>query len=109
MTHTLVTFLGRSPKEEGAYRATCYEFAEGDDCEPLAFFGWALQNRLQPERLVILGTRGSMWDHLFEGDFDFGNLAEEERLALAEGVEKSAGLFGGAGEIDPPAGTAPRL
>ncbi len=87
MTHALVTFLGRSSRREGAYRTTCYEFAKGDDCEPLAFFGWALQSRLQPERLVILGTRGSMWDHLFEGDFDFGDVAEEERLALAEGVE----------------------
>ncbi|RMG33226.1 MAG: TIGR02221 family CRISPR-associated protein [Gammaproteobacteria bacterium] len=89
MTHTLITFLGRTPKEAGGgYRTTCYDFGDGGDCEPLAFFGWALQRRLRPERLVILGTAGSMWDHLFEGDFDLGDTALEERDALIDKVRE---------------------
>lgn len=86
MTTILLTFLGRVPKtEKGAYRKTCYQFEDGST-EPLAFFGWALQQRLQPQRLVILGTAGSMWEHLFEGDLDLGGREEEARLALVDAV-----------------------
>ncbi|GIX30357.1 MAG: CRISPR-associated protein [Porticoccaceae bacterium] len=46
--------------------------------------------RQHPDRLVVLGTAGSMWDHLFEGDVDLGAEAEEERLALVEAVERQA-------------------
>jgi len=45
MPHTLITFLGRTPRGEQGYRTTCYDFGDGGDCEPLAFFGWALQRR----------------------------------------------------------------
>jgi len=90
MTQLLITFLGRPPKEESGYRTTCYDFGDGGDCEPLAFFGWALQRRLRPDRLVVLGTPGSMWDHLFESDLDFGAEAEGERLELAEAVEQQS-------------------
>ncbi len=88
MTHTLITFLGRSQKGTDGYRTACYDFGEKKPCEPVAFFGWTLQRRLTPDRLVILGTAGSMWDHLTEGDLDFGANAEEERLALADRVER---------------------
>jgi len=87
MTHTLVTLLGRSPKGQGSYRATCYDFGDGKPCEEYAFFGWALHRRRHPGRLVILGTAGSMWDHLFEGDIHLGGKAEEERLALIDTVD----------------------
>ncbi len=36
---------------------------------------------------MILGTPGSMWDHLFEGDLDLGDQAEADRLALVAAVE----------------------
>jgi len=78
MTQLLITFLGRPPKEESGYRTTCYDFGDGGDCEPLAFFGWALQRRLRPDRLVVLGTPGSMWDHLFASDLDFGAEAGDQ-------------------------------
>ena len=86
MTKVLLTFLGRTRKSEAGYRTICYKFGDGDACDPVAFFGWTLQRRLQPDRLVILGTAGSMWDHLTEADFDFGSIAEDERLALTEKV-----------------------
>jgi CRISPR-associated Csx2 family protein len=87
MTTTLITFLGRVPKsEQGTYRKTRYDFGDGKPQDEVAFFGWALAKRLQPQRLVILGTSGSMWDHLFEGDLALGDAQEAERLALIEAV-----------------------
>lgn len=86
----LITFLGRSPKDEHGYRTTRYDFGDGPLAEPLAFFGWALARRIKPHRLVILGTAGSMWDHLFEGDLDLGEALEEERTALMEAVENKS-------------------
>ena len=88
MAKILLTFLGRTRKGQTGYRTTCYDFGDNAPCEPVAFFGWTLQKRLAPERMVILGTAGSMWDHLTEADFDFGSLAEDERLVLAEKVER---------------------
>lgn len=86
MTTALVTFLGRVPKQEGTYRSTEYEFADGSK-ECSAFFGFTLQRQIRPDHLVILGTSGSMWDHLFERDVTLGNAMESERLALIEAVE----------------------
>ncbi len=88
---TLVTFLGRTPKDgQGGYKRVVYEFPDGKHTGPLAFFGWALQRRLRAGRLVILGTSGSMWDHLFEGDIALGDAGEAGRLALIDAVEKKA-------------------
>lgn len=85
MTNTLITFLGRSPKEQGAYRTTRYQF-RGEIGEPTAFFGYFLQQKFQPQRLVVLGTTGSMWDHLFEGDLALGDDLQELRLQLIDDV-----------------------
>lgn len=84
MANTLITFLGRVSKDEGHYRTTQYDFGDGRLSEPVAFLGWPLTERLNPDHLVILGTTGSMWDHLFEVDHDLGNQWESERLALIE-------------------------
>lgn len=84
---TLITFLGRTKKIDNGYRKTRYNFGDGKS-EELAFFGWALTKRVQPEKLVILGTSGSMWDHLFEGDYQFGEEQEEARINLVEAVEQ---------------------
>ena len=88
MAHVLLTFLGRVPKEQGGYRATVYDFGDGRPEAPTAFFGWPLQRRLQPDKLVILGTAGSMWEHLFEGDLVFGDAEQEARDALYEAVDQ---------------------
>lgn len=82
---TLLTFLGRTPRQEGRYRTTCYDFGDGMDAEPAAFFGWPLRRRLGAERLIIMGTSGSMWDHLFD---DGVNLPEGDHLRLMQAVEE---------------------
>lgn len=86
METTLITVLGRTPKN--GYQQTQYTFSDQSQTEPLAFFGWALQQRIRPQRMVVLGTEGSMWDHLFEGDIDFEQDNPDERLALIEATEK---------------------
>lgn len=87
MTQTLLTFLGRTPRGNNGYRKTAYDFGDSCESQPVAFFGWALQQRIKPQRMVILGTPGSMWDHLFEGDIDFGSSMEDARLELGEAVD----------------------
>ncbi len=84
----LVTFLGRSPRGENGYRKTRYDFGDGTPEKETAFFGWVLHERLRPSHLVVLGTAGSMWDHLFEGDLELGHIGEQERVALMESVER---------------------
>ena len=71
MSHTLVTFLGRSREsKDTGYRKTVYQFPDGATDET-AFFGLALSRHLKPDAIVILGTHSSQWDVLVE------NLAEE--------------------------------
>lgn len=65
MDRYLISFLGRSPKRDGSYRTTVYQMPEGPS-KPQAYFGYLLQERLQPDCMVILGTSGSMWDGLLE-------------------------------------------
>lgn len=66
MTHALVTFLGRTSRDAGGYRTTRYRFPDGSESESSAFLGWTLARRLRPDRLIVLGTPGSMWDFLGE-------------------------------------------
>ncbi|MGK9451804.1 TIGR02221 family CRISPR-associated protein [Acidithiobacillus caldus] len=88
MSTTLITILGRTQKKDNGYRRTRYTFSDHSQSEELAFFGWALQRRIHPDKLVVLGTSGSMWDHLFEGDIDLEHDNSEERLALIEASDK---------------------
>lgn len=89
MTKTLISFLGRTPKDSGGYRTTTY-LLNGQPQEPVAFIGYLFNTHYQPEKLVILGTTGSMWDHLFEQDLSLGSADEDERLALVEAVENKS-------------------
>ena len=64
MTHALITFLGRTPRDDktNGYRTTTYHF---DDHEATtAVLGWHLAEWQKPDRVIILGTSGSMWDFL---------------------------------------------
>ena len=88
MSTTLITFIGRSKKPDNAengYPKTTYNI-EGNIQEPSAFLGYNLNSYLKPDRIIILGTSGSMWDHLFEGDLDFEDKAVLERVELSEAV-----------------------
>lgn len=59
---TLISFLG---KQQQGYRTATYRFDAGySACVP--FFGMALAEYLHPDRLILLGTSGSMWDVFFE-------------------------------------------
>lgn len=85
MKQVLISFLGRTPlTEKGGYRTTRYDYGDGVVEDPVAFFGWSLRQRLRPDRMVILGTAGSMWDHLIEGDIDLGSAEQEARDRLIE-------------------------
>ena len=84
----LITFLGRVPKGQNGYRMTVYDFNDGHQPQSAAFFGWPLVTKVKPDSLIVLGTSGSMWDHLIEGDLDFGNSKENLRIELVENVEK---------------------
>jgi CRISPR-associated Csx2 family protein len=90
MTTTLLSFLGRVPRTEKGYRETCYDFGDGNLTEPAAFFGRTLQNRIKAERLVIMGTAGSMWDHLFEKDVLLEGEEEEAQMKLIDAVHAKA-------------------
>jgi CRISPR-associated Csx2 family protein len=85
MTPVLISFLGRSNRPDGnaGYRVATYDFGAGVTCQS-SFFGLALRNHIKSERLVVIGTPGSMWDVFVEHHVLDGN--EIERLALMEAV-----------------------
>lgn len=57
MTHTLISFLGKA----GNYQPTTYRFPDGETAIT-RYFGLALRQKLQADRLVMFGTSGSAWD-----------------------------------------------
>src|SRR5690625_7412436 len=77
MRTTLISLLGNS-RQSGDYRRVRYRY-QGETLAPVTYIGYALRKVLQPERFVILGTTGSMWDHLFESDLELEGQHEEER------------------------------
>ncbi len=88
--HSLVTFLGKGRDDpKTGYRAARYRFPDGTVRET-AFFGRALAEQLAPERLVVLGTRGSMWG-VFVENLAVEGQEEESRLQLLE-AESSASV-----------------
>jgi CRISPR-associated Csx2 family protein len=83
MTHALVTFLGRGRQDPcTGYREATYRFQNGTLCTT-SFFGLALAKELAVDRVVILGTRGSMWGALAEHVAAEGQ-EEDARLALID-------------------------
>jgi len=100
MSKALITFIGRSNKSEGGYKKTIYEI-EGNIQEPSAFLGFNLQQHLDPNRLIVMGTNGSMWDHLFEGDIKLGDQCIIQRLELAEAVDNEAVTQSQLNELQP--------
>lgn len=58
---TLISFLG---KQANGYRTARYCFDAGFTRE-VPFFGMALAEYVQPDKLILLGTASSMWDVLF--------------------------------------------
>lgn len=75
---TLISLLGKAAK---GYRTANYVF---DDhtvrTEP--FFGMALLEHAKPDRIILAGTTGSMWDVFFEHQ----QTDDEATLALIDAV-----------------------
>lgn len=83
---TLISLLGKGFRDQnGGYRLATYRFTP--DCANTApFFGLALAEYLKPNRLVLAGTAGSMWDVFLQNqDGD-----DDTVLQLMEAVEKNA-------------------
>lgn len=88
MTHCLVSFLGRVPREDGGkYKHARNHFPDGNT-EESSFLCFPLRKWLSADRLVVLGTAGSMWDNLFEG-YDDDASVEEQRLTLIEKADSN--------------------
>ncbi len=71
MSHTLISFLGKSQRTDGRYRTATYNFGEGVT-RTTSFFSMGLKEVINPDKLIILGTSGSMWDVLC------GELSQDE-------------------------------
>lgn len=84
---TLISFLGKSRFDpEHGYRKARYRFAP-DFVREVPFFGMALDEHLKPDRLMLLGTSGSMWDVFFERETAS---LDEALLHLIDAVERNA-------------------
>jgi CRISPR-associated Csx2 family protein len=82
--HTLITFLGRGSADPGTgYREAVYRFPDGT-VDRTSFFGLALARHLRPDRIVVLGTSGSMWGALVEHAAAADEAETEARLALID-------------------------
>lgn len=84
----LITFLGRARLDpETGYRRARYRFPDGTVRES-AFFGLVLAEHIGAQRLVVVGTAGSMWDVLIEHlARPAGAALEAQRLELIEAAE----------------------
>lgn len=83
---TLISLLGKSKYDpQTGYRKANYKF---DDhvAQNEAFFGMALLKHLKPERLILAGTAGSMWDVFF----DHQQTNDEAILKLIDAVANEA-------------------
>lgn len=83
---TLISFLGKGRYEKGGYRTANYRFGPGFARE-VPFFGMALADYLKPQRLVLVGTSGSMWDVFFERE---SGQHDDSLLELIDAVETDA-------------------
>ncbi len=84
-----ISFLGKSQLDtKTGYRTARYRFDDGSKIDT-AFFGPALARKIGSERLIFLGTSGSMWDNLLEDQTTEDRL-EEQRLALMDAVRQDS-------------------
>lgn len=83
---TLISFLGKSAiNAQTGYRTANYVFEPGFERE-VPFFGLALLDYLKPQKLILAGTAGSMWDVFF----DHQHTDDDGLLALMEAVPQQA-------------------
>lgn len=87
MPRKLITILGKA-RQGGDYASTRYDFGDGEPCET-KYFGLALQQHLQSDTLIVLGTSGSMWDNLFTS-LGLADSHPDAMLALIDAAENDA-------------------
>lgn len=81
----LISFLGKGiANKTTGYRTATYRFDDGSKY-PTPYFGLALAKHLKSERLIFVGTAGSMWDVFFEQQ----DASDDDILALIEAVHES--------------------
>lgn len=83
---TLISFLGRGRYDKNGYRTANYRF-DTRFAREVPFFGMALTEYLKPQRLILVGTSGSMWDVFFERET---SQHDDSLLELIDAVEKDA-------------------
>lgn len=83
---TLISLIGKgSRSEDGGYRLANYRF-DGDFIRTVPYFGLALAEYLKPQRLILAGTAGSMWDVFLQQ-----HAADDDTvLQLMDAVENNA-------------------
>lgn len=63
---TLISMLGKGrDNPQTGYRVAHYRYPDGQVRET-PFFGLGLKDCIRPEKLILVGTRGSMWDVFFD-------------------------------------------
>lgn len=83
---TLIGLLGKSQLDsKSGYKTAKYKFEDGDSIES-PYFGIALAKSIKVEKLVLVGTSGSMWDIFF--DHQGGD--DEALLSLVDAVQKQS-------------------
>jgi CRISPR-associated Csx2 family protein len=75
--------VGREPAGVAGYREATYRFPDDGALCTTSFFGLALSRHLATDRIVILGTRSSMWGVLVEHVAAEGE-EEDARIALID-------------------------
>lgn len=76
-----ISFLGKARQDtKTGYRTANYCFQDGQ-IVTTAFFGPELARKVQPDKLYILGTAGSMWDMLLSS-FGADTVDDNDVLAL---------------------------
>lgn len=97
MSHILITFLGKGDKDGDFFYPTERYHFDGDDTDyyETNFFGLAVLKHLAKERhradkLVVLGTNGSMWDAFYQLPDRLDSNYEDDYFALADIIENNA-------------------
>lgn len=82
---TLISLLGKSQLDsKSGYRPANYRLPDGS-IHPSPYFGMALAKNTKADKLVLVGTSGSMWDVFF----DHQGSDDEALLSLVDAVRDS--------------------
>lgn len=81
---TLISFLGKGQDGRG-YRPANYRFEDSMLAEGQKYLGLTIAQKVQPSRVILLGTSGSMWDVFLESEADH---LTTEWLELADCVKQ---------------------